>query len=426
MISAVDRAGNGMNSIYEDIISSTENATNSMSKSFKKTQETQAAAMAPVDTVTQAGAIGQPAAANPQDRAAKDALIDQMLNQSAGNTPENIAKLKETLSRMPTEVLKYCADFGVNISVVPKGASIDSGLPGNAKLDKVEGAQARNAVRDTKGKDYDRLDKINKKTGDKVKAFDPRDYYKDKAVGGKQTKPGKDSPKEYSVEQLAKMHGNKNPEDIKKFKEKVHGLNGGKLKKQQEEKAAQMKKEGKDVKDLDKIPINMIDKPVLVPNSHKYTNKAGETKEVGGDTRRKLQEFDKPVKQGFHAAANDSNIKGAYFFDDNAKTIVLREEYLTEGTPIHEMGHAFEHALERTNPQLFQQHMQMRDALYDKFKKAGSGFITNYASTMPEEFMAESMEAYFTNPEELYRKSPEAYQMIESMIRGVAAAPIAA
>jgi hypothetical protein len=125
MVSAVDE--NGMNSIYQDMYGSYDSIASGVGKAVQGAQSmmSQAApAAGPVDTVGQAPQAGM-IAPGVDDRAAKDALIDQMLNQqAAGNSPENIAKLKEELSAMPVQVLQECAQHGVNISIVPRGASI--------------------------------------------------------------------------------------------------------------------------------------------------------------------------------------------------------------------------------------------------------------------------------------------------------------
>jgi hypothetical protein len=110
-------------------------------------------------------------------------------------------------------------------------------------------------------------------------------------------------------------------------------------------------------------------------------------------------------------------VRGAY--NPQHKMMFMAEELITGipgGVTIHEFGHAYDHAWMATNEMQF----PFSVFLWNKFYHEGM-FISEYASTQPKEYFAESLEAYF-NPKKkdiLKKCDPRMYGFIGNIIAGV-------
>ncbi len=109
-----------------------------------------------------------------------------------------------------------------------------------------------------------------------------------------------------------------------------------------------------------------------------------------------------------------SAVRGVYA--SKRRVICLGEELLDESrrsgrsTVRHEFAHAYEDAWSKKR----QRHHPLSVELWYRFEKSRRGFITEYASTQPAEYFAESVEAYFISRhrETLRRSDPEMHQFL--------------
>jgi len=95
------------------------------------------------------------------------------------------------------------------------------------------------------------------------------------------------------------------------------------------------------------------------------------------------------------------------------KIVIIGEELISGiygTTSIHEFAHAYDHA--KTMGQF-----GLSVRLWNKFYKERSGFITEYASTKPHEYFAESVEAFFhpRNHEKLQKCDPGMYDYLQNL-----------
>lgn len=110
-------------------------------------------------------------------------------------------------------------------------------------------------------------------------------------------------------------------------------------------------------------------------------------------------------------------VRGAY--NPQHRMMFMAEELITGipgGVTIHEFGHAYDHAWMATNDMQF----PFSVFLWNQFYHEGM-FISEYASTQPKEYFAESLEAYF-NPKKkdiLKKCDPRMYGFIKNIIAGV-------
>ncbi|HPZ10320.1 MAG TPA: hypothetical protein PL110_19680 [Candidatus Eremiobacteraeota bacterium] len=98
------------------------------------------------------------------------------------------------------------------------------------------------------------------------------------------------------------------------------------------------------------------------------------------------------------------------------KIVVVGEELITGiygTTSIHEFAHAYDHAWCALRKGRFGLSVQLWNTYYHQRK----GFITKYASTKPQEYFAESVEAFFhpQNHEELLKCDPGMYKYLQDL-----------
>lgn len=107
-------------------------------------------------------------------------------------------------------------------------------------------------------------------------------------------------------------------------------------------------------------------------------------------------------------------VRGIYCQD--RRIIVLGEELIGHPqrvTSRHEFAHAFDHAFSSRN----QRRLPLSVQLWNLFVKNRAGLVSDYASTNPAEYFAESVEAFFREKsrEALRQKDPEMHQYLETL-----------
>ena len=107
-------------------------------------------------------------------------------------------------------------------------------------------------------------------------------------------------------------------------------------------------------------------------------------------------------------------VRGLY--DNSRRIIVIGEEnisYPRHSTARHEFAHAFDHTFSEKN----QRRLPLSVQLWNLFRQDREGLITEYAGTNPQEYFAESVEAYFRSAsrEELQQKDPKMYSYLENL-----------
>lgn len=111
------------------------------------------------------------------------------------------------------------------------------------------------------------------------------------------------------------------------------------------------------------------------------------------------------------------SIRGRY--DPSYRLIVIGEECIGRphgSTAQHEFAHAYDHAFSEKQGRKFQLSVQ----LWNLFAPTRTSFISSYASTRPEEYFAESVEAFFDTRMKpiLKKEDPQMYQFLEKLFKG--------
>lgn len=107
-------------------------------------------------------------------------------------------------------------------------------------------------------------------------------------------------------------------------------------------------------------------------------------------------------------------VRGLY--DNSRRIIVIGEENV--GNPRHSVGrHEFAHAFDHTFSEKNQRRLPLSVQLWNLFRQDREGLITDYAGTNPQEYFAESVEAFFRQAgrEELEKKDPKMFTYLENL-----------
>ncbi len=107
-------------------------------------------------------------------------------------------------------------------------------------------------------------------------------------------------------------------------------------------------------------------------------------------------------------------VRGLY--DISRRIMVIGQENIgnpRHSTAIHEFAHAFDHTFSEKN----QRRLPLSVQLWNLFRQEREGLITDYAGTNPQEYFAESVEAYFgtTARDELEKKDPKMFSYLENL-----------
>ncbi|MCE1248309.1 MAG: hypothetical protein LWY06_16835 [Firmicutes bacterium] len=110
-------------------------------------------------------------------------------------------------------------------------------------------------------------------------------------------------------------------------------------------------------------------------------------------------------------------VRGLY--DNSRRLMVIGEENIGQrrSTAIHEFGHAYDHTFSERH----QRRLPLSVQLWNMFRKDREGLVSDYAGTNPQEYFAESVEAYFREDgrEKLQREDKEMYNYLENLFGAV-------
>ena len=114
-------------------------------------------------------------------------------------------------------------------------------------------------------------------------------------------------------------------------------------------------------------------------------------------------------------AWSENGVRGQVFPLGGINKVVLREDSVDEHTSVHELGHAIDIALQRENPELYEQLVpQMEKLLYRA--RLGELEVSDYAKANRLEFFAESFRVFIQNPKELPQEVRRLMETVHSAI----------
>ncbi|MGN0013607.1 MAG: zinc-dependent peptidase [Candidatus Bruticola sp.] len=109
-----------------------------------------------------------------------------------------------------------------------------------------------------------------------------------------------------------------------------------------------------------------------------------------------------------------SEVRGLY--DSSRRLLVIGEEQL--GQPNHSVArHEFAHAYDNAFSETHGRRLPLSVQLWNKFRHSRTGLVSNYASTNPAEYFAETVEAYFQPALKpiVEQRDPEMYAYLQEL-----------
>lgn len=188
-----------------------------------------------------------------------------------------------------------------------------------------------------------------------------------------------------SLEALATLHGARTPQERDQIKALVRALNGDRLRAAQDELDGG-RDNGADAPTDDERPFMARESRIVVPALYFV-------REGGNDQAA-------PVALSGHDASSigvwkHALARGQYFGAGNLNTVVVAESELgkrPEGRSVlvHELGHAFEDALQQREPAAYEQYVTARDDSFRRLGEGLDGFVSEYAASNPNEMAADT------------------------------------
>ncbi|MFN8610002.1 MAG: zinc-dependent peptidase [Vulcanimicrobiota bacterium] len=249
-----------------------------------------------------------------------------------------------------------------------------------------------------------------------------------------------------SLKEMALVHGARSPQEIKEFIDIVKSINGTRIDQAIQQAAdnftslkqmgttlnrqpfdAQKFKQGL-LKNSDMLPLDHNNLAILVPDLY-YKQIDGQTLRLDGHDRGAIENWSGELNAKGELEVDgkingDKNpIRGEYFYDDAVNRILLRTSETGSRAPIHELGHALDHLLQKQDPKFYQSWKAEVQKDYDAMMKGlfsgpdGTQPITQYATSNVNEYIAEGFAHYHLTPEEFKAKDPTFYGHIDKFVK---------
>lgn len=200
-------------------------------------------------------------------------------------------------------------------------------------------------------------------------------------------------PKAVTVADVARLHGARTEHEERVFGHLMRAVNGDRLTRAQDAFDAAGGRSATERPFLSDTPL------IVVPDL--YFHRVGDAPDEAPVL---LDEHDHQSQQQW----SEGQVYGQFFPQARRPAVVLRDDQLGENeyghsTPVHEVGHAYEWAVETLASEAFEPFARARDATWVRLLGEGeSRFPSEYAQINPKEMVAESFaEAYGTRPSRL-------------------------
>lgn len=118
-----------------------------------------------------------------------------------------------------------------------------------------------------------------------------------------------------------------------------------------------------------------------------------------------------------------SPIRGQYF--PNSRKVLVQSNRIAPSrgephahTPVHEMGHALEAAVERHDPRFYQNWLGRVQGAFQRARSQSS--VSEYATTNLAEYIAEGVGHYYEDPGLLKQKDPQLFRLTQELLEKAA------
>lgn len=380
-------------------------------------------------------------------RAQKDALVDRMLGRGrAGECVTDAMRrgVRDEMRVLPVDVLKVLDKNGTAVAVLCDTESIAdvdvvkdvdlatrysdakalraaaekamkavegrfapriqaleeelSGL-GSAELEAEEmgGRRTEALMQLEERRDAAMAQAIDDATGGAVELYTPRGQAEDDQVVDLDSMLALINPT--TVNELARLHGAKTPDEVARFTGLVRELNGARL----TEAQARYAEESQEplARDVDDRRFYAAEDRILIPAYHH-------------EQGRVLSSHDVHSKDAW----DHGGVLGQYWYQPGRNTVVVREEALGQYVLLHELGHAYEDAVQDLDGAAYRRFKSQRDAAYERLSEAPYDAFSEYALRSPPEMVAESFAVTFADdPAALREGDPDWARAFDGFIR---------
>jgi len=221
---------------------------------------------------------------------------------------------------------------------------------------------------------------------------------------------------------MAQLVGATRPEHIREYTALVEAINGARLQEARVESLARATPSQREQwqKDPGQIPLDIKGFSLLVPDLAYVPDGQG------GVVRTSLQ--DASVVSAWSdvqgKTLSTSTINGQYFPQSRrilvqSHKVALNPQHRQHAhTPVHELGHAVEDAVQRHDPQFYGRWSARLQAAFSRAQSQGT--ITDYAASNPAEYIAEGVGHYYEDAALLKSKDPQLFALTQQLLERAA------
>ncbi|HXE73683.1 MAG TPA: hypothetical protein VNO81_13560 [Candidatus Nitrosotenuis sp.] len=243
-----------------------------------------------------------------------------------------------------------------------------------------------------------------------------------------------------SLEGMAQVHGARTPEEKAEFFALVEAINGPRLEQARQEalqrveaRARQLLEEGQippgpGARNLEQYLEGLRRNPHLVPVDHRNLNLLVPDlfyHHTGDGRTLRLDEHDFTSLRNWHEAGDKVSpgqdregrpvgVVGQYF--PKTRRIIVRDSMLGESTPLHEVGHAVDHLVERADAEFYAGWRDRLQQAYDRVSRGESRSISLYSRTNLKEYLADGFALYHRDPQTLKSQDAPLYSLVEELL----------
>ena len=226
---------------------------------------------------------------------------------------------------------------------------------------------------------------------------------------------------------MAQLVGAKRPEQIREYTSLVEAINGPRLQEARADSLARASQAQRELwnKDPGQIPIDIKGYTILVPDLAFVPDGAGGVARTSVLDASVVGAWADASGKTMGTLSNNqgSSINGQYFSATRriliqSSKVAPKSSQAHAHTPVHELGHAVEDAVQRHDPLFYGRWSARLEAAYSR--AISNGTVSEYAGSNSAEYVAEGVGHYYEDPNLLKSKDPQLFQLTQQLLERAA------
>jgi hypothetical protein len=220
---------------------------------------------------------------------------------------------------------------------------------------------------------------------------------------------------------MAQLVGAKKPEQIREYQALVEAINGPRLEEARADSLARASHAQREqwLKDPGAIPLDLKGYSILVPDLAYVPDGTGSFVRTSLLDASVVGAWADASGKAMATGSRGSSINGQYF--PSSRRILIQSSKVAQNsaqghahTPVHELGHAVEDAVQRHDPQFYGRWSARLEAAFQRATSAGT--VSDYAASNSAEYIAEGVGHYYEDAKLLQSKDPQLFELTRQLL----------